>query len=353
MRKAVIYSLFCSGLLSTGISYAQSDVVINGAGATFPYPVYAKWASAYEKQTGVKLNYQAIGSGGGIKQIKAKTTDFGASDAPLTSIELSESDLMQFPAVMGGVVPIVNLPGLQPGELKLNGQILADIYMGKINQWDDKQIKALNPALDLPNQKITVVHRSDGSGTTFIFTDYLNKVSRDWQTNIGSSKDIAWPTGVGGKGNQGVASYVQRIKGAVGYVEFAYALQNKMSHVSLKNHDGKFVDPTLNTFQSAAANAKWQEADHYYIVLTDQPGVNSWPITGASFILLSKKSKDPEQTKEVLKFFEWAYTNGQKMATELDYVPMPSNVTEMVQQSWQQGLTDAQNMPIWPVSNDK
>lgn len=350
MRINLITSLFYSAILATNISYAQSSTIINGAGATFPYPVYSKWASAYESQTGTKLNYQAIGSGGGIKQIKAKTTDFGASDAPLVSQELNESNLLQFPAIMGGVVPIINLPTVKQGELKLNGQILADIYLGKITNWNHQAIKAINPDLNIPDQEITVVHRADGSGTTFIFSDYLTKVSTEWQGLIGSAKDIAWPTGVGGKGNQGVASYVQRIKGSIGYVEYAYALQNKMSYVSLENKAGNFVQPTLKTFQAAATNAKWDDANNYYVILTNQPGADSWPITGASFILLPKTSDNPEQTKAVLQFFSWAYKNGNQMATELDYVPMPANVIELVQGGWQQHLKDKSGNAIWPAN---
>lgn len=347
MKPVLILSICCSALFVSNISLAASETIINGAGATFPYPVYAKWASEYEKLTGVKLNYQAIGSGGGIKQIKAKTVDFGASDAPLEEQELAESNLLQFPAVMGGVVPVINLKEIMPGQLKLTGEVLADIYMGKITSWQDKQITELNPGLDIPDEKITVVHRSDGSGTTFIYTDYLSKVSEDWQAQIGSAKDIPWPTGVGGKGNQGVASYVQRIKGGIGYVEYAYALQNQMSHVSLQNQAGQFLEPNAVTFKAAAANADWLNSKNYHVILTDQPGNDSWPITGASFVLLSKNPEKPEQTKAVLEFFSWAYEQGQQMAHDLDYVSMPNTVVDMVEQTWQSEILNSENQPVW------
>ncbi len=349
MKQTLIYSLLCSSVLATSVAFAAEPAVINGAGATFPYPIYAKWASVYEQQTGIKLNYQAIGSGGGIKQIKAKTTDFGASDAPLKGPELEKANLMQFPMIMGGVVPIINVEGIAAGKLKLSGEVLADIYMGKILKWNDPKIQALNPGFEIPDERITTVHRSDGSGTTFIFTNYLSKVSQEWQENIGSNKDIAWPAGVGGKGNQGVASYVQRIKGSIGYVEYAYALQNNMSYVLLQNKSGNFVAPTLETFQAAAANADWKSNPSYYVVLTNQEGEKSWPITGASFILLHKTADAPKQTQEVLKFFDWAYKNGQEMAAKLDYVPMPKSVVELVAQSWKTQLKDKDQNALWPI----
>jgi phosphate transport system substrate-binding protein len=339
-------------LLGAGfMAPAHAEVMqINGAGATFPYPVYSQWADAYHKQTGVAFNYQAIGSGGGIKQIKAKTVDFGASDAPLKAAELDKAGLMQFPMIMGGVVPVVNVPGLMMGHMHLDGEVLADIFMGKIKRWNDPRIKALNPSLSLPNTAITVVHRSDGSGTTFIFTNYLTKVSKSWADKVGNNKSVSWPAGVGGKGNQGVASYVNRIKGSIGYVEYAYALQNKMNYVQLKNHDGNYVAPTAGNFQAAAAGADWKNAPGYYMVLTDQPGAKSWPITGASFILVYKNAEKPETTQAVLKFYDWAYHHGQAMAEKLDYVPMPQSVVKMVEQTWAQEIKGPDGKAVWTSS---
>jgi phosphate transport system substrate-binding protein len=307
---------------------------IAGAGATFPYPVYAKWAEAYAAKTGVKLNYQSIGSGGGIKQIVAKTVDFGASDAPLKPQDLKKDGLMQFPMVMGGVVPVVNVPSVKPGEMKLSPEVLANIYLGKISKWNDSAIAALNPGMELPATAITVVHRSDGSGTTWIFTNYLSKVSAQWKDKVGNDKSVAWPAGVGGKGNEGVASYVSRIKGSIGYVEYAYALQNRMAHVKLQNAAGKYVDPNNDSFQAAAASADWAHADGFYMVLTDQPGDQSWPITGATFILVHTTQDKPATGTAVLSFFEWAYANGDKMASDLDYVPMPDSVVKLVEKAW-------------------
>jgi phosphate transport system substrate-binding protein len=307
---------------------------IAGAGATFPYPVYAKWAEAYAAKTGVKLNYQSIGSGGGIKQIVAKTVDFGASDAPLKPEDLQKDGLMQFPTVMGGVVPVVNIPSVRAGELKLSPAVLADIYLGKISKWNDAAIATLNPGMKLPATAITVVHRSDGSGTTWIYTNYLSKVSADWKEKVGNDKSVAWPVGVGGKGNEGVASYVSRIKGSIGYVEYAYALQNRMSYAKLENAAGKFVDPTSESFQAAAANADWAHAAGFYMVLTDQPGEQSWPITGATFILVHTTQEKPATGSAVLRFFDWAYAKGDKMASDLDYVPMPDSVVKLVEKAW-------------------
>ncbi|MGN8157298.1 phosphate ABC transporter substrate-binding protein PstS [Salinisphaera sp. RV14] len=322
---------------------------INGAGATFPYPVYSKWAQAYQKETGVQLNYQAIGSGGGIKQIEAKTVDFGASDAPLKKNELDKHGLLQFPMVMGGVVPVVHLKGIQPGKLRLDGKTLARIYAGKITKWNDPAIKQLNPNLNLPDTDITVVHRSDGSGTTWNFTSYLTKVSDIWANGPGHAKAVSWPTGVGGKGNQGVASYVNRIKNSIGYVEYAYALQNKMTYVSLENKAGNFVQPTAANFQAAAANADWANAPGFYVVLTDQPGAKSWPITAATYILMYKHPKDPKTAQAVLKFFDWSYKNGDRMAEKLDYVPMPDSAVKLVQDKWHSQMRDDNGQPIWPV----
>ncbi len=325
---------------------AQPDS-ISGAGATFPYPVYAKWADAYAKQTGVKMNYQSIGSGGGIKQIKAKTVDFGASDAPLKAEELKQAGLMQFPMIMGGVVPVVHIEGIGPGDLHLPNEVMADIFLGQIKKWNDPKIQQANPGLKLPSKRITVVHRSDGSGTTWIFTNYLSKVSPTWKSKVGNAKAVSWPAGVGGKGNEGVASYVKRINGAIGYVEYAYALQNHMSHVKLRNQAGNYVEPNSKTFQAAAANADWSNAPGFYMVLTNQPGADSWPITGASFILVYKHQQKPQTAAAVLKFFDWAYHNGDQMAEKLDYVPMPKKVVQLVEKTWQQEITGPNGQPIW------
>jgi phosphate transport system substrate-binding protein len=345
IRGTVIAGLVA---LVAGAGTAAAAVMeISGAGATFPYPVYAKWAEAYNKQTGVKMNYQSIGSGGGIKQITAKTVDFGASDAPLTLDELNKGNLMQFPMVMGGVVPVVNLPGIGAGDLKISPRVLADIYLGKIRKWNNRAITSLNPGLSLPDRRITVVHRSDGSGTTWIYTNYLSKVSPEWKSQVGNDKSVSWPAGVGGKGNEGVASYVSRIKGSIGYVEYAYALQNKMASVKLENRAGNFMDPTSDAFQAAAANADWAHAPGFYMVLTDQPGANSWPITGATFILMHKQQSKPAVAKAVLNFFNWAYANGDGMASQLDYVPMPDNVVKLVHQAWSEKIKGSDGKSIW------
>ncbi len=334
-----------SAVLLVGLNAGASD--ITGAGATFPYPVYAKWADAYKTKTGIGMNYQSIGSGGGIKQIKAKTVDFGASDAPMKPEELSLLGLTQFPTVIGGVVPVVHVEGIGPGQLKLSSDVLAAIYLGKITKWNDPKIAADNSGVSLPDQTITVVHRSDGSGTSFIFTTYLSQVSLDWMRGVGAGSAVEWPTGTGGKGNEGVASYVQRIKGSIGYVEYAYALQNKMAYVQLKNRDGFFVKPEADNFKAAAANAKWDKDKGFYQILTNQPGKDSWPISGATFILLHKTQAKPEAGMEVLKFFDWAYENGDKMASDLDYVPMPDNVVAMIRDSLKTQIKDANGKPIW------
>lgn len=333
--------------LGLGFSANADVTTITGAGATFPYPVYSKWAKAYKDETGIELNYQAIGSGGGIKQIKAKTVDFGASDAPLKKKELDEAGLMQFPMIMGGVVPVVHIAGMQAGALTLDGKTFANIYLGKIAKWNDPAIAKLNPTAKLPNKKITVVHRSDGSGTTWIFTSYLSKVSPAWKDTVGHNKAVAWPVGVGGKGNQGVASYVERIKNSIGYVEYAYALQNKMTYVALKNKAGNAVQPTAENFQAAAANADWEHAPGFYEMLTDQSGEKSWPITGASFILMHKNQAKPDTAKAALKFFDWSYKNGDMMADKLDYVAMPDNVVKLVEAAWQKQIK-ANGQAIWP-----
>jgi phosphate transport system substrate-binding protein len=334
-------------LVATLFSASVAAANITGAGATFPFPIYAKWAEAYKTKTGTGLNYQSIGSGGGIKQIQAKTVDFGASDKPLKPEELDKYGLIQFPTVMGGVVPIINLPGTQHGQVRLSGPVLADIFMGKIRKWNDAPIAALNKGIPLPNQSITVVHRSDGSGTTFIFTNYLAKVSPEWKQKVGEDAAVAWPAGVGGKGNEGVASYVQRIKGAIGYVEYAYALQNKMNYVTLQNRDGQFVKPDEESFKAAAAGANWEKAPGFYEILTNEPGRGSWPITGATFILLHKTQDKPAQAAEVLKFFDWAYANGDKMASDLDYVPMPDKVVKLIENAWKTQIRDTGGKPVW------
>lgn len=337
-------------VIGTGLTMTAFAAIteISGAGATFPYPVYAKWAEAYNKSSGIKMNYQSIGSGGGIKQIIAKTVDFGASDAPLTAADLDKEGLMQFPMVMGGVVPVVNLEGIGPGQLKLSPQVLANIYLGKIAKWNDPVVASINPGLSLPGKRITVVHRSDGSGTTWIYTNYLSKVSPEWKRSVGNDKAVSWPAGVGGKGNEGVASYVSRIKGSIGYVEYAYALQNKMASVKLQNHSGNYVDPTSENFQAAAASADWSNAPGFYMVLTDQPGADSWPITGATFILLHKQQRKPDVARAVLSFFDWAYHNGDDMAAKLDYVPMPDTVVKLVEESWGANMKGTGGGMIWP-----
>ncbi len=329
----------CGKQSSRGGSGAPSSgIAINGAGATFPYPVYAKWADKYNSISGVQVNYQSIGSGGGVQQIEKGTVDFGASDAPLLKKELDLSGLIQFPMIMGGVVPVVNLSGIKPGQLSLSPELLAGIFLGRIKTWNDPAIAKENPGTSLPHKTITVVHRADGSGTTWIFTNYLDKVSKDWHSKIGFGKSISWLTGVGGKGNEGVSAYVQRIDGSVGYVEYAYALQNKMTHVKLKNKAGNYVNPSAETFQAAAASADWKNAPGYYVVLTDQPGKDSWPITGASYIIIHKEQKNPKLAKAMLEFFDWSYHHGEKMASDLNYVPMPDNVVSLVQATWAQSV---------------
>ena len=332
---------------ASAFSIAAQAVDITGAGATFPYPVYAKWADAYRKATGVGLNYQSIGSGGGIKQITAKTVDFGASDMPMKPEELDKNGLMQFPAVMGGDVIVYNLKGVSSSAISLTGPVIADIYLGKIKMWNDPVLVKANPGVNLPNQAISVVHRSDGSGTTFIFVNYLSKVSEEWRSKVGEGTSVAWPTGVGGKGNEGVASYVQRIDGAIGYVEYAYAKQNKVSVARMTNRDGNAVAPGDDTFAAAAAGADWSKAPGMYLVLTDQPGKASWPMTGASFILMHKQQDKPENAKEVLKFFDWSFKNGAKMADELDYVPMPDPVVKLIRAAWKSQLKDAAGKSLY------
>ena len=318
-----------AAVLAMGGAMAQD---VTGAGASFPAPVYAKWADAYNKATGAKINYQSVGSGAGIRQIKAKTVDFGASDAPLKDDELAKDGLLQFPTVIGGVVPVVNIKGIQGGQLKLTGQVLGDIYLGKVTKWSDPAITALNPGVALPDAAIAPVRRADGSGTSFIFTNYLSKVNAEWKSKVGEGTAVNWPTGAGGKGNEGVSSYVQRLPNSIGYVEYAYAKQNKMAHVLLKNAAGNFVAPDDANFKAAAAGAEWSKS--FYQVLTEQPGKDSWPITGATFILMHKVQDKPAQATGTLKFFDWAYSNGDKMAADLEYVSLPDSVKALVHKQW-------------------
>jgi phosphate transport system substrate-binding protein len=325
---------------------------ISGAGSTFVYPILAKWADSYKKETNTGVNYQSIGSGGGIKQIQSRTVTFGASDMPLKPAELAKAGLVQFPAVNGGDVPVVNLDGIKSGDLKLDGTTLANIFLGAITKWDDPAIAKLNPSAKLPSQAIVVVHRSDGSGTTFIWTDYLSKVSADWKSKVGASTAVEWPAGIGAKGNEGVANNVSNTKGSIGYVEYAYAKQNKMTYVNMINKDGKSVAPNAAAFQAAAANADWDKADHYFVILTDQPGAESWPIAGSTFILIPTKPEDVAATNEALKFFSWAYSEkGDKMAEELDYVPMPEKVTQGIKKMWAAEIKDSSGKPLFTASN--
>jgi len=338
------------GVLATTLVPAKA-ADISGAGATFPYPVYAKWADAYKKVTGNGLNYQSIGSGGGIKQIKAKTVTFGATDAPLSGKELDESGLAQFPMVMGGIVPVVNIEGVKPGELTLDGPTLAKIFLGEIKTWDDPAIKKLNPNAKLPNQAIAIVHRSDGSGTTYNFAYYLADVSPDWKTKVGVNTSVQWPSGIGAKGNEGVANNVGNTKGSIGYVEYAYAKQNKLTFTKMINKAGKTVTPTADTFQAAAASADWKSQPGYGVILANQAGEKSWPMTAATWILVYKQPADAAATGEALKFFAWAYKNGGKMAEELDYVPMPENVVKDVEKYWANEIKDANGKSLFAMTN--
>ncbi|WP_370663896.1 phosphate ABC transporter substrate-binding protein PstS [Massilia forsythiae] len=342
--------LLATIIIGTSAAFAANAALaadITGAGATFPYPIYAKWAEMYKKASGNGLNYQSVGSGAGIKQIKAKTVDFGASDMPLAADELNQAGLFQFPAIMGGVVTVVNLDGIAPGQMKLTGPVIADIYLGKITKWNDQQIAALNPGVKLPAEDITVVHRADSSGTSFLFTDYLSKTNADFKTKIGAGTAVKWATGVGGKGNDGVAANVQRIKGSIGYVEWAYAKKNKMAHTQLKNRDGAYLQPDDDAFKAAAANADWAKTPGFAVVLTDQPGKAAWPITGVSYILVHKQQADAAKGKEVLSFFDWSFKNGAAAATDLDYVPLPASVTKLVQDAWKANMKDASGKAVW------
>ena len=338
-------------LSSVAAPMAARAADLSGAGATFPYPVYAKWADAYKKETGVGLNYQSIGSGGGIKQIKAKTVTFGASDAPLPGKELDESGLAQFPMVMGGIVPVVNIDGVKPGELVLDGPTIAKIFLGEVKKWDDPAIAKLNPSAKLPAQAIAIVHRSDGSGTTYNFSYYLSEASPDWKSKVGTNTAVQWPAGIGAKGNEGVANNVAQTKGSIGYVEYAYAKQNKLTFTSMVNKAGKTVAPTMDAFQAAAANADWNSQPGYGVILANQPGDKSWPMTAATWILLYKKPQDAAATGEALKFFAWSYAKGGKMAEELDYVPMPAKVVTDIQKMWQSDIKDASGKPLFSPTN--
>jgi phosphate transport system substrate-binding protein len=332
-------------------SAAANAIDISGAGATFPYPIYAKWADAYKKETGNGLNYQSIGSGGGIKQIKAKTVTFGASDAPLPGKELDESGLAQFPMVMGAIVPVVNLEGVKPGDLTLDGPTIAKIYLGEIKKWDDPAIAKLNPKAKLPSQAIVPVRRSDGSGTTYNFVYYLADISPEWKAKVGVNTSVQWPIGIGAKGNEGVANNVANTKGSIGYVEYAYAKQNKLTHTNMINKAGKTVAPSSATFQAAAANADWKSQPGYGVILANQPGDQSWPMTAATWILIYKKPQDMAASAEALKFFAWSYAKGDKMAEELDYVPMPSNVVSDIQKMWSADIKDAAGKPLFSPTN--
>ena len=333
-KATVAATLALSGLSFSSIASAQD---VTGAGASFPAPIYAKWADAYNKATGVRINYQSVGSGAGMRQIRGKTVDFGASDAPLTDAELAKDGLVQFPTVIGGVVPVVNIKGVAAGQIKMTGALLGDIYLGKIAKWNDPAITALNPGVPLPDAAIAVVRRADGSGTTFLFTNYLSKVNAEWKSKVGEGTAVNWPTGAGGKGNEGVSAFVQRLPNSIGYVEYAYAKQNKQSHVSMRNASGAYVQPSDAAFKAASAGADW--AKSFYQILTEQAGKDSWPISGATFIMMHTKQDKPAQATHALKFFDWAYSSGDKMADDLDYVPMPDAVKAAIRQSWSK-ITD-------------
>ncbi|MGC9194613.1 MAG: phosphate ABC transporter substrate-binding protein PstS [Syntrophobacteraceae bacterium] len=333
MRAIGAIGIMCMAMWF-GASASVFASQITGAGASFPYPVFARWALSYRDKTGIKVNYRSIGSGGGISQLEANTIDFGASEMPLQPEALKKTGLVQFPAVIGGVIPVVNLRGVKPGEIKLSGKVLADIYLGKITKWNSPEIARLNEGVKLPDQYISVVHRSDSSGTTFTFTNYLSKISPDWKHGAGTGVSVSWPKGAGGKGNEGVASYVQNISGSIGYVEYAYALQNDMTYTLMENRDGFFVEPDAKSFQAAAAGYNWAGSKDFYVVFTDQPGKNAWPIIGVTFILMHKVSKDPLTAKRALNFFAWVYRSGGKLACELSYIPMPESAVKLIKQEW-------------------
>lgn len=340
--------LRCSTILAVCAVAASAQAAdLTGAGASFPYPIYAKWAAQYHEATGNRVNYQSIGSGGGQQQIIAKTVDFGASDDPMKADALEKNGLVQFPAVIGGTVPVINLAGIQPGELKLTGPVLADIFLGKIKKWDDPAIKTLNPDLALPAKSIVVVHRSDGSGTTFGWTNYLSQVSAEWKDKVGEGKAVKWPVGQGGKGNEGVAAYVRQLKNSIGYVEYAYAKQNALAWAQLQNKDGIYVQPSQEAFAAAAENADWASAPGMGVVLNNEPGAQSWPVTAASFILVHARQDDAALAREVLSFFDWVFTNGAQAAVELDYVPLPGAVTAQVRQVWSERIQGPDGAAIW------
>jgi phosphate transport system substrate-binding protein len=338
-------SIFAASLTIATPTFAAAE--ITGAGASFPHPIYAKWAESYQAKTGVQLNYQASGSGAGIKQISNKVVDFGASDKPLEPAELDKLGLLQFPTVVGGVVPVINIPGIDAGKLVLDGETLANIYLKKITKWDDPAIAKLNPSVKLPSAAITVVHRSDGSGTTFIFTNYLGKVSKEWADKVGANTAVKWPTGIAGAKNAGVASYVKTIKHSIGYVELAYATQNNLAYTSMINKEGATVEPSIESFQAAAKYAKWEEAPGFYEILTNEPGKESWPIAGATFILMYKEQANAATAKEVLKFFDFAYKSGDLSAKALDYVPLPDNVVDLIQKSWKTNMKAKDGSAVW------
>jgi phosphate transport system substrate-binding protein len=343
MKLSLIRILVAGALSAMALPHAMAQQEATGAGASFPAPLYSKWAADYHKAAGVKINYQSVGSGAGLRQIEAKTVDFGASDAPLKDEDLAKKGLVQFPTVIGGVVPVVNIQGITAGQLKLSGQVLGDIYLGKVTHWNDPAIVALNPGVKLPEAAIAPVRRADGSGTSFIFTNYLSKVNAEWKSKVGEGTAVNWPTGAGGKGNEGVAAFVGRLANSIGYVEYAYVKQNKLNYVQLQNAEGAFVAPDDDAFKAAAAGADWSKS--FYQILTNQPGKASWPITGATFILMHKSQDKPQQAAASLKFFEWAYQNGDKTAADLDYVPMPDSVKRVIVKSWGE-IKDAADKPI-------
>ena len=349
MTRSFLKMLTAAGCLAAAAIGPAVAADISGAGATFPFPIYAKWADAYKKETGVGIAYRPVGSSDGIKQIQDKEVTFGASDMPLNAADLDEHGLVQFPTVVGGIVAVVNIEGIKSGDITLDGPTLARIFLGEIRSWNHAALRKLNPGAKLPSQPIAVVRRSDGSGTTFVFTDYLAKASPDWKSKVGSNTAVEWPVGIGAKGNEGVANNVAQTKGSVGYVEYAYAKQNKLTYAKLTNKDGKAVEPVSRTFQAAAASADWAAAPGYAVILTDEPGADSWPITAATFILMHKQPQDPKAAGEALKFFDWAYAKGGQMAEELDYIPMPDNVKNLVRKTWTE-IKDASGKPVYSVT---
>ena len=346
LRRTLISATVAAALCAAIPVHAAE---VTGAGSTFVYPILAKWADAYKTKSGMSMNYQSIGSGGGIAQINAKTVDFGGTDMPLKPEELQAKDLAQFPPVIGGEVMAINLPGFKAGEITLDGPTIADIYLGKITKWNDPAIAKLNPSAKLPDTAIAVVHRSDGSGTTFIFTNYLSKVSPDWKSKVSEGTSVEWPVGLGGKGNEGVSALTSRTAGAIGYVEYAYALQNKLVYTKLVNHDGATLEPGSKVFQAAAANANWSAVPGFGVILTDQPGKESWPITGATFILIHKHADKPDNIREVLSFFDWAFKNGAPLAESLDYIPMPASAVALFEASWKD-IVGPDGKPVWTGS---